>query len=106
MVSTRNFSQPMLAHEAAILPMGMVGSQAVWGNTSTRQDQSPAWLLPAGRCRSILGAHCWRLQTAHPLGADPALWVTPTPPVQGQLHWRLYPYRWGIFPPINQPALI
>lgn len=73
MVSTRNFSQPMLAHEAAILPMGMVGSQAVWGNTSTRQDQSPAWLLPAGRCRSILGAHCWRPQTAHPLGADPAL---------------------------------
>lgn len=68
MVLTRNFSQLVLAHEAAILPMGMVGSPALWGNTSTRQGLSPAWLLH-GKCRSILGA-----QTAHPgLRAHPAL---------------------------------
>lgn len=74
MVPTVNFSQPVLAHEAAVLPLGRVGSPALWGSASTGQGLSPAWLLPAGRCRSILGAHCWGQQTAHPaLGAPPAL---------------------------------
>lgn len=74
MAPTRNFSQPVLAHEAGVLPMGMVGSPALWGNTSTGQGVSPAWLLPAGSCMSIWGAHCWGQQTAHPaLGAPPAV---------------------------------
>lgn len=74
MVPAGNFSQHVLAHEAAVLPMGRVGSPALWGNASTRQGLSPAWLLQAGRCRSILGAHCWGQQTAHPaLGPHPAL---------------------------------
>lgn len=86
--------------ELAALPCGAMPAQdrvCHRHGCSRLGGAGPSWELTAGDSRQPI--LLWELIL---------LWVTPTAPVQGQLHWRLHPYRWGIviFPPINQPALI
>lgn len=69
---TRNFSQPVLAHEPAVLPMGMVGSPALWGNSSRGEGLSPS-----------MAASSWELQV-HP--GSSLLGTVDSPPALGDSH--------------------